>query len=255
MEVTLPSANLKADPYVFLKEISTNGNVNTIDVIYPAVTAMTVLAPEWIKYLLGPVVDYLATGRWPQKYVVHDMGLGTLFVLLNSTENTNTSISLPKGHWSRRWSIRKLLFRGNRQLPDHDIRIPKAHWGQNMGTTTLNSLPRIRRLPRKHRSEPASTTRHRRRHPRLRESDESGHHSRHRLERLWRPVRPAEVLPKRSRFRHRDLYPGTWHRCSWEQCHAFHLQQLLLMGYHLQLFSRRSPRSQYIPHRRCQHAM
>ena len=74
MEVTLPANNLKAAPYVFLKEISTDGNVNTIDVIYPAVTAMTVLAPEWIKYLLSPVVDYLATDRWPQKYVIHDMG-------------------------------------------------------------------------------------------------------------------------------------------------------------------------------------
>lgn len=74
MEVTLPQSNLKADPYVFLKEISTDGNVNTIDVIYPTVTALTVLAPEWIKYLLAPVVDYLAAGRWPEPYVIHDMG-------------------------------------------------------------------------------------------------------------------------------------------------------------------------------------
>ena len=83
MEITVP-ANDVADtrnPYIFLKEISTDGNVNTVDVIYPALTALSVLAPEWIALLLDPIVNYMQKGAWTQDYVIHDIGKGRLFRL------------------------------------------------------------------------------------------------------------------------------------------------------------------------------
>ena len=76
MEVTLPAANPSgaSDPYVFLKEISSDGNVNTIDVIYPSFPILSVLCPDWIRFLLEPVAAYLETGDWKHNYVIHDLG-------------------------------------------------------------------------------------------------------------------------------------------------------------------------------------
>lgn len=67
IDVTIPSDTLDtADILVFMKEISSDGNVNTIDVIYPAFPIFYVMNPEYIRLLLEPVMRYLATSRWTQ---------------------------------------------------------------------------------------------------------------------------------------------------------------------------------------------
>ncbi|TKA68031.1 hypothetical protein B0A55_08371 [Friedmanniomyces simplex] len=62
------------DPLVFVKEISSDGNVNTIDVICPMAPGFYVLAPDYLRLLLEPIMRYLATGAWPHDYAVHDLG-------------------------------------------------------------------------------------------------------------------------------------------------------------------------------------
>ena len=79
LEVVIPSDTLSTSPLgvnAFIKEISSNGNVNTIDVIYPTFPIVYVLSPQWIKLLLQPVLSYLATptGVWDKNEVPHDMG-------------------------------------------------------------------------------------------------------------------------------------------------------------------------------------
>ncbi len=67
LDLTIPNDSLDTnDTMVFIKEISSDGNVNTVDVIYPAYPAFYVMDPEYIKLLLEPVVQYLASGRWKQ---------------------------------------------------------------------------------------------------------------------------------------------------------------------------------------------
>ena len=67
IDVTIPSDTLDtADILVFMKEISSDGNVNTIDVIYPAFPIFYVMNPDYIRLLLEPVMRYLTTGRWTQ---------------------------------------------------------------------------------------------------------------------------------------------------------------------------------------------
>lgn len=76
MEITLP-ANNTADTglaYVFLKEISSNGDVNTVDVVYPTSTILGVMSPDWIKYLLEPIAVFSESPAWTADYVVHDLG-------------------------------------------------------------------------------------------------------------------------------------------------------------------------------------
>ena len=57
-----------------LVEISSNGNTNTVDVIFPMWPLLMYLNPALGKYILLPALKYQATGQYPNKYSVHDMG-------------------------------------------------------------------------------------------------------------------------------------------------------------------------------------
>lgn len=75
MDVVVPTSSLDtADMLIFLKEISSNGDVSTIDVIFPTFPALYVISPEWIKYLCLPYLIYLNTDEWPEEYIPHDLG-------------------------------------------------------------------------------------------------------------------------------------------------------------------------------------
>lgn len=75
MEITIPYETLDTkDILSFLKEISTDGNVNTADVIFPMLPGLYIMAPNWIKYLIQPLLDYQLSGKWPRITAVHDLG-------------------------------------------------------------------------------------------------------------------------------------------------------------------------------------
>ncbi|KAF1846969.1 glutaminase GtaA [Cucurbitaria berberidis CBS 394.84] len=60
--------------YLFFKEISSNGNTQTIDVIYPASPIFFYTNPELIKLLLDPHFENQESGHYPNKYASHDLG-------------------------------------------------------------------------------------------------------------------------------------------------------------------------------------
>lgn len=60
--------------YLFFKEISSNGNMQTIDVIYPAAPFFYYANPELIKLLLDPHFENQESGRYPNKWAIHDLG-------------------------------------------------------------------------------------------------------------------------------------------------------------------------------------
>jgi hypothetical protein len=61
-------------PWAFLKEISSDGNVSTVDVTYPAFPAYLHLSPAYLQLLLAPVLDYAEHGGWPKTFAEHDLG-------------------------------------------------------------------------------------------------------------------------------------------------------------------------------------
>jgi len=61
-------------PWAFLKEISSNGNMSTVDVIYPAFPAYLYLSPSYLRLLLEPVLDCAEHGIWNARYAEHDLG-------------------------------------------------------------------------------------------------------------------------------------------------------------------------------------
>lgn len=67
-------ANTPAKPLVFMKEISSDGNVNTVDVIFPFHPIAIYTNATLLKYLLDPLFINQEAGNWPQMYSIHDIG-------------------------------------------------------------------------------------------------------------------------------------------------------------------------------------
>jgi hypothetical protein len=61
-------------PWAFLKEISSDGNVSTVDVVYPASPAWIYADPAYLRLLLEPLLAYAETGGWPKTFAEHDLG-------------------------------------------------------------------------------------------------------------------------------------------------------------------------------------
>ena len=75
IDLVIPDDTLDTDGLlVFVKEISSDGNVNTVDVIFASLPLYYAMDPEYIRLLIEPVMQYLATGAWKQPYVIHDIG-------------------------------------------------------------------------------------------------------------------------------------------------------------------------------------
>jgi hypothetical protein len=55
-------------PLLFLKEISSNGNMQTVDVIVPGYPFFLYTNPDWLAYLLEPLLEHQNAGLYPNKY-------------------------------------------------------------------------------------------------------------------------------------------------------------------------------------------
>lgn len=64
----------RSNPILFLKEISSNGNCQTVDVIFPALPFFLYTSPRWLVYLLEPLLEHQLSGQYPNKYSMHDLG-------------------------------------------------------------------------------------------------------------------------------------------------------------------------------------
>ncbi len=63
-----------SQPWAFLKEISSDGNVSTVDVLFPASPAWIYADPGYLALLLEPLLSYAESGLWPQPFAPHDLG-------------------------------------------------------------------------------------------------------------------------------------------------------------------------------------
>ena len=61
-------------PWAFLKEISSDGDTNTVDVMFPAAPVWVYLDPQYLSLLLKPIFAYAASGRFTEPYSPHDLG-------------------------------------------------------------------------------------------------------------------------------------------------------------------------------------
>ncbi|OTA98868.1 hypothetical protein M426DRAFT_42491, partial [Hypoxylon sp. CI-4A] len=71
------SSSAEADtvePLMFQKEISSNGNMNTVDVLYPAAPFFLYANPTLLKYILQPLCELQEGAFYPNTYSTHDIG-------------------------------------------------------------------------------------------------------------------------------------------------------------------------------------
>ncbi|KAI2624489.1 DUF1793-domain-containing protein [Xylaria nigripes] len=64
----------RLDPLVFLKEISSDGNVNTVDVLYPAAPFSLYANPNMLRYALQSLFDYQEAKTYTDSFCIHDIG-------------------------------------------------------------------------------------------------------------------------------------------------------------------------------------
>lgn len=64
----------KDKTYLFLKEISSDGNMNTVDVIFPAYPIFLYSNPALLRLVLDPLFENQEAGKYPNSYSMHDMG-------------------------------------------------------------------------------------------------------------------------------------------------------------------------------------
>ena len=70
----LQFAGTTSKPYIFLKEISSNSDIQTVDVIFPAFPIFMYLNATLTRYLLDPLFENQESGAYPNKFAEHDLG-------------------------------------------------------------------------------------------------------------------------------------------------------------------------------------
>jgi len=63
-----------SNTYIFVKEISSSGDTNTVDVIFPLHPALLYTNPELLKLALAPLYENQESGHYPNTYSMHDLG-------------------------------------------------------------------------------------------------------------------------------------------------------------------------------------
>jgi hypothetical protein len=138
-DITIPEDTLDtSDAMVFVKEISSNGNVNTMDVIMPISPILYVLAPEYIRLLLEPVMQYLATGAWPHNYTVH--------VYSRTAKKPHTNSMSRSTIWERTIQMLLDITKESRKPCLWKKAATSSYWQHRMGVQLRFALQAICRL-------------------------------------------------------------------------------------------------------------
>ena len=71
---TLEYTNTPTQPWVFLKEIASGGDVQTVDVIFPFHPIVVYANATILKFMLDPLFINQEAGYWPYQFSIHDLG-------------------------------------------------------------------------------------------------------------------------------------------------------------------------------------
>ena len=67
-------SNTSGNTLVFLKEISSHGNAQTVDVIFPFHPLTIYTNSNVLKWMLDPLLINQESGHWPNTFSIHDLG-------------------------------------------------------------------------------------------------------------------------------------------------------------------------------------
>ncbi|UZJ57069.1 hypothetical protein CBS101457_006389 [Exobasidium rhododendri] len=80
IEITVPYNDTSrsyntSDTLIFLKEISSNGDMSTVDVFFPQFPLFSYFNPDLLRDIMKPIFEYTESGLYPNKWCVHDLGV------------------------------------------------------------------------------------------------------------------------------------------------------------------------------------
>ncbi|KAF2401026.1 DUF1793-domain-containing protein [Trichodelitschia bisporula] len=64
----------KDKTYLFMKEISSNGNTQTVDVVFPLHPIILYTNPDLLRLMLDPLFENQESGHYPNRWSIHDLG-------------------------------------------------------------------------------------------------------------------------------------------------------------------------------------
>ena len=121
------------NPILFLKEISSNGNCQTIDVIFPSFPFFLYTNPRWLAYLLEPLYEHMLSGQYPNTYAMHD--LGTHFPNVTGHPDGRDEY-MPVEECGNMLIMALAVVNSLRFLPGNDTSVP---WEPNTAVTTTST--------------------------------------------------------------------------------------------------------------------
>ena len=111
------AAGPTGNPLFFTKENSSNGDISTVDVIYPTSPLELNFNPKLLEAMMNPVFYYVESGHWTRPYAPHDLGTypvangrkreesmpyeesGNMLIMSAALSQVEGNASYAKKHW------------------------------------------------------------------------------------------------------------------------------------------------------------
>ena len=141
------SSSNASEPLMFQKEIASDGNVNTVDVMYPAMPFFLYANPELLKYNLEPLFQNQEGSFYPNEYSMHDLGSNFPNATGHVEGNDEYMVRSQLPSFLATPTNAVPARRGVRQHDSHELRLLQIQQQRCLAESALQAPPPVCYLP------------------------------------------------------------------------------------------------------------